>query len=116
VIARSFDRQLTVTASTKRPPAIASGRRGAPVENVADMPCTPLWPLDSETRLRVQLDTPHELRQTFAPGDYDVREGDVLVVDEVEYPIRSVADWAWSGDANGAGSYLQIVVEELKAP
>ena len=53
-----------------------------------------------------------KLRQTFAPGDYDVREGDVLVVDEVEYPIRSVADWAWAG----CGSYLQIVVEELKAP
>ena len=110
----SFARQLTVRASTKRSPAIASGKRGAPVEQIADMACTPLWPLDAETRQRVRLDTPHELRQTFASAEHDVREGDVLVVSEVEYPIRSVADWAWSGTGAGACAYLQIVVEELK--
>jgi len=27
----------------------------------------------------------------------DIREGDFLIVNSVEYPIRSCAEWAWDG-------------------
>jgi hypothetical protein len=61
-------RLATVTASTKRAPAIASGKRGTPAENVTGISCTPLDPVDPDLRQRLVLDTPHELLQTFADG------------------------------------------------
>ncbi len=63
-----FARLATVTASTKRTPAIAAGKRGAPVENVSSLICTPLDPVDPALRQRLALDTPHELLQTFVDG------------------------------------------------
>ena len=27
----------------------------------------------------------------------DIREGDLLVIEDVEYPIRAVAEWSWHG-------------------
>lgn len=65
---RSFRRMCTVSASTKRAPGIVSGRRGPAVVNLTGLTCTPLDPVDGETRQRLALDTPHSLVQTFA-GD-----------------------------------------------
>jgi len=101
----------TVTASTKRPPAIVDGKRGAAVTHVASLACTPLDPVDAEIRERVGLQTPHELLQTHIQGGVDIREGDVLVVGSVEYPIRAVEEWTWPGDQT---DYLTLYLEELK--
>lgn len=62
---RSFARQATVSASTKRSPAVVSGKRGTPATNLTNLYCTPLDPVDPETARRLVLDTPHELKQTF---------------------------------------------------
>lgn len=62
---RTFARLATVTASTKRSPAVVGGKRGAPALNLTGLKCTPLDPVDAETRQRLGLDTPHELKQTF---------------------------------------------------
>jgi len=59
---------LRVTASTKRQPAISSGKRGTPVTKLTGVKCTPLDPVDPELRNRLELDTPHELLQTIADG------------------------------------------------
>lgn len=104
-----MERFLTVTASTKRSPALAGGKRGAPVAHLTSLRCTPLDPVDPELRQRVALNTPHELLQTFVAGALDVVEGDLLVVGAAEYPIRSCAEWAW-----GAGKFLHLVLEDLK--
>ncbi len=74
-------RLATVTGSTKRPPAISGGKRGAPVLLLASIQCTPLDPVDPEVRQRLALETPHELLETF------VNSGDVfyhLVVEELK--------------------------------
>lgn len=106
----SFARLATVTASTKRNPAVgADGKRGAPVTQIASLTCTPLDPVDPELKARMQLDTPHELLTTYVDGDLDIRQGDYLVVSSREYPIRSVADWEWRGSV-----YLVLVLEDLK--
>lgn len=105
----AFDRVANVTASTKRPPAVSSGKRGAPVAHLASLKCTPLDPVDAEIRQRVTVESPHELLQTFVDRAADILPGDLLVVMGKEYPIRSVADWGW-----GSSSYRHLVVEDLK--
>ena len=108
---KSFARAANVTASTKRPPAISSGKRGTPATNIASLSCTPLDPIDAELRQRLALDTPHELLQTFVDTALDINEGDILVVGSAEYPIRAVGDWATTASMP---AYKWLVVEELK--
>jgi hypothetical protein len=60
-----FRRMATEHASTKRPPAIAGGKRGAATTNLTGLKCTPLDPVSSEIQRRVALETPMELLQTF---------------------------------------------------
>lgn len=60
-----FRRMANVSASTKRLPAISSGKRGLPVTNLTDLKCIPLDPVSPEIQRRVALDTPMELLQTF---------------------------------------------------
>jgi hypothetical protein len=109
----SMTRFLKVTASTKRAPAIAGGKRGTAVTQVASLRCTPLDPVDSalssELRQRLALNTPHLLLQTFVEANLDIERGDILVVGSEEYPIRSCAEWGWRGTV-----YRHLVVEDLK--
>lgn len=107
----SFAKLATVTASTKRPPAIVSGKRGAPAVSVASLVCTPLDPVDAELRQRLALDTPHELLQCFIDNGVDVVEGDLLVVGSTEYPVRAVGDWYWSPLS---ADYVRLILEDLK--
>ena len=106
-----FARMATVTASTKRPPAMVSGIRGAAETNLSSLACLPLDPVDAELRGRMAIETPHEVLQTFVQGGLDIVEGDVLVVGSREYPIRAVEEWTWPPDS---ADYLRLVVEELK--
>ncbi len=107
----SFDRIATVTASTKRAAAPVSGKTSAPVTNVASLKCLPLCPVDAELQKRLGLDTPYELQQTMTAGGVDVRQGDLLVVASVEYPVRACEDWPWPADGL---TYRRLVVEDLK--
>ena len=105
----SFLDMATVTASIKRSPAPVSGNRGAPAEVIASIVCTPLDPIDGELRIRLALDTPYELLQTFFETTETIIEGDILVVDTNEYPIRSVEDWP-----RGSVVTYHCVLEDLK--
>lgn len=111
-MSNSFNRMATVTASTKRA-TLSSGKRGAPATYLASLACTPLDPADPSMRAEIQqrfkLQTPVELLQTFVDGSLDIKEGDVLVVSTVEYPVRSAAEWMFRGSR-----YLHLMVEELK--
>jgi hypothetical protein len=104
----SFARLATVTASTKRA-ALSSGKRGTPTTKIASLNCLPLDPVSAELRQRLQLDTPHEVLQTFVDADLDIIEGDTLTVGGVDYPIRAVEEWSYSG-----AEYLRLVLENLK--
>lgn len=102
-------RMTTVEASTKRLPVVSGGKRGAAVTHLAKLQITPLEPVDAELRQRVDpLKAAHELHQAFADGAPDVRQGDILVVDSVEYPIRAAAAWS------GRRPCVHLVVEEVK--
>lgn len=103
-----MDRFLTVTASTKRAPALSSGKRGAPAAHVTSLKCTPLDPVEPDLRKRMALETPHELLQTFT-NETDIVEGDILVAASVDYPIRSCAEWTWRGT-----TFRHLILEDLK--
>lgn len=65
---RAARRLMTVTASTKRQPAVVGGKRGTPVAHLTGLTCTPLDPVDAELVKRMALDTPHEKLQTYVDG------------------------------------------------
>jgi hypothetical protein len=58
----------TVTASTKRPPAVSSGKRGSAATQISSLMCTPLDTVSADVALRAGLDTPHNVLQTFVDG------------------------------------------------
>jgi hypothetical protein len=60
-----FSRMATVTASTKRNPAISDGKRGAAVENLTGLSITPLDPVTEDVTIRLALESPVRLLETF---------------------------------------------------
>ena len=108
----TFDLLSTTIASTKRPPAVSSGKRGSPATNLARISCIPLMPIDAQLQERLHLDGALKLWQTFVQADLDILEGDLLVIGSTEYPIRAVEEWPWRGPSGK--DRLLIVVEELK--
>ena len=111
--ARTF---CVLTASTKRNADLGNGRTGAPVTYLEELAISPLWPLTPETIRQLDINSPREMKQTYhAPvtgGDLpDVREGDVLTVDGVDYPIFHVSEW---GDLINGIPCLEIIVSLVK--
>lgn len=109
----SFQRFMTVSASTKRPPVMSAGKRGAPAIHLAELSITPLDPTDGVTREEVfrrrpELQGAIRLLATCTDAS-DVWEGDVLTVDGIDYPIRLVNRWTWRGSV-----YLHVIIEELQ--
>lgn len=110
-VSAAFKRGATVTANTKRSPRISGGKRGAMTTFLIGFRC---WPLDSvqdQITMREAIGTPHEILETFVDGTLDIAEGDVLVVGEDEYPIRSVKEWQ---GVIGFGHYRHLFLEDLK--
>lgn len=107
----SFERVCNQTASTKRPPAIASGIRGVPTTQLSSISCTKLSPVSADLAQTLMLDTPYELKQLFVTGQADIKEGDILVFGGVEYPIKYVGEYErfFNSDLR-----LHLIVEELK--
>lgn len=103
-------RFLTVTASTKRRPAVSSGKVGSATTNLTSLLVAPLAPVDADLRQRLVLNTPHELLQTVCDNSKDVREGDVLTVSSVDYPIKACENW---GSIRGR-AYKRLILEDLK--
>lgn len=107
----SFTRLATVTASTKRPPGVVGGKRGAATTHVSSLACTPLDPIDPEVRQRLMLESPNAILETFMQADVDIQYGDTLVVAGVEYPVKLVEDWHWPPDGT---TYRHVYVEQIK--
>jgi len=103
-----FTRLLTVTASTLRPPDMVSGKRGVPTSKLSSVLITPLVPVDSNTRQRLNLGTPVDIMQTFCDGNPDIEAGDDLVVSSRTHPIKYVEKWPYMGAIR-----LRIIVESV---
>ncbi len=102
----------SVTASTKRSPAPdANGIVTAPVAHLASVAIFPLAPMDDQVRQLLGMTAiAGEIWQTFT-RETDIKEGDVLTVASVEYPVRAVGDWPWR--PTGADRVV-VAIEEIK--
>lgn len=105
----SFLKMATVTASTKRS-SMSGALRGTPSTYLTGITCMPLDPVSAETLTRLKLDSGYDVRQTYVDASLDIKEDDVLVVNSVDYEIKSVADWEWRGSR-----YLNLILIESKA-
>jgi hypothetical protein len=101
----------TVTASTKRLPAVSDGKRGDPATNVTSLKCTPLDPVQDQVMGSPGIDAPRELLQCCVANGVDIQEGDILVVSSTEYRVVSVGDWYWRAED---ADTIHVIVEELK--
>jgi len=109
-MSRSFTKLATTTASTKRPPALSAGKRGAPATYLTGLQCTPVDPVAMEFRSRDTTAAPYVARQTFLQSGPDILKGDLLVVGTVSYAIRAVEPWSWPPDGD---EYLRLELEEV---
>jgi len=105
----SFDKMATITASTKRSGGIVDGKETAYTENIASLKCLPLDPVSPDMILGIEGLGWRETLQTTTEGDLDIIEGDLLIVDSDEYPIRAVAEWSWCGS-----EFKTIYIEDIK--
>lgn len=105
----------TISCSTKRG-SITSGKQGAAVANLTGLLCTPLDPVNAEIAERAGLATPIEVYQTFIEGDLDIKNGDLLTVASVDYPIRASWDYTvWNGLSTEETIWKWLVLEEIKS-
>ena len=61
----SFARMANVSATTKRNPAVASGKRGTQTANLTGLSITPLDPVTRDVIERLALESPLRLLETF---------------------------------------------------
>jgi hypothetical protein len=61
----SFTKMANVSASTKRNPAISSGKRGSATTNLTGLSITPLDPATLDVVERLALESPVRLLETF---------------------------------------------------
>jgi hypothetical protein len=113
----TFSRQLNVEASTRRPPATASGKRGTMEECLPLVNVAPLTNVTLETAQRAGLDAPYNLFQTFADSDADIAEGDEMTMHSGPYagkamPVRRVQRLQWG--VMGKSERLHVLLENLR--
>ena len=67
----SFTLMASVSCTTKRPPAVSSGKRGAPAENLTGLKCTPLDRVQPELTAQIPSAMPYDTLQTFISDGTD---------------------------------------------
>jgi hypothetical protein len=111
----SFTRAASVTASTKRPPAITSGKAGAPATQLPALQCTrPVTPSNVHELVETfQLSTLATVKVCYTQGDLDIKTGDILVIATGdfagEFPIRMVNMYGFGDDVR-----KELTIEVLK--
>lgn len=106
----AFKRLATVTANIKRAAVSGAGVSSGFANHLIGIQCLPLMSVDPEVRNRPELQAFHEVKETYIGQGFDIDEGDRLVIDQTEYPIRAVEEIPW----RNRETYLRLIVEELK--
>ncbi|MCL4867757.1 MAG: hypothetical protein KJ063_02215 [Anaerolineae bacterium] len=102
-------------ASSKRPPALSGGKVGSPLPHLAQVQIVPLLPVGAELVEEAQLKSAREGKMTYAFADDqnrlpDICEGDLLIIGEIEYPVKMVKEWV----RPDGGSFLELLLTEKK--
>lgn len=105
----------TVTASTKRSPAVSGGKVASPATHLASVLIVPLLPVGQDLIQEASLQNPREAKVTYVFADEDnvlpdITEGDLLVVSGTEYLVNYVKEYP----RPTVGSFLEILVLQRK--
>jgi hypothetical protein len=104
---RSLSKMAYEHASTLRNPSVAtSGVTLDPVTYLADVLVLPLMPVTDDIVKRYALSSPREAFVTYAVGNPDILEGDILVVDGSQYPVRAASPWE-------PHTYIEVIVDRV---
>jgi len=99
-----FARIATETASTKRPPAISSGKGAAPATQITSLKCTrPVTPSNvHQLEQALNLDTLMTVKVCYVQDNLDIITGDVLIIAAGDYagtfPVRLVNKYGFGAD------------------
>lgn len=107
----TFKKMATASATILRA-TMTSGKRGAAQVHLSNLQIVPLQPASPEVVQRMQLRTPHQVLETYVVGAHDILPGDVLVVNNRQYPIRGVGKWESPREA--IGKFMHLVVEDIQ--
>lgn len=108
----SFALRATQTASTKRSPALAGGKVGAPIEEVPSLKCYPLVQLSDPALVeRFATKAVSLVYETFVQDGLDIVAGDVLVISSTDYLVVGVNSYPWPGPG---GNRLHVIVEGVQ--
>lgn len=80
-----------------RPGPVLGGKRGSYTTVHSDVPCTNLLPVSSDIAVRMPDRVANELLQVFVPGNYEILEGDQIVLEDSSYPVRASDVWPLRG-------------------
>lgn len=100
----TFARIATETASTKRPPAISSGKGAAPATQIASLKCTrPVTPSNvHELEQTLNLSTLATVKVCYVQDNLDIKMGDTLIIASGDFagtfPIRIVNMYGLGSD------------------
>ena len=103
----SFSRMATVTAATKRNPAVTGGKVGAASAKLSGLKILPLMPVSKEIEERYQLKSPRLSFVSYIQGAPDIVSGDLLTVSAVDYKVIGAPPWPTDN------SFLELVVEKV---
>ena len=77
----------------------------------ADLYGTPVAPVDAETQLRLQLNTPVTLWEVHMQGDPDLKAGDKLVNGSVKYNIKTKEPYVWLPTND---TRVRLILEDIR--
>jgi hypothetical protein len=88
----------------------SNGRHGSLVTVHSGLKATPLYPVQPETKERLDLATKYQLLQTAVsvPESGEIRNGDTLTAEGKGYAIRAVEAWPQQGTG-----FLMLYVEAI---
>lgn len=101
----SFTVMTTLSCSRKR-----KAMNGT-TATLSSLLCTPLAPVDMETRQTLGLNAPHVVYEVHLQGAPDIKKGDVFVANSIEYQIHDVSPWKWLPSAD---TRTRLIIEDLK--
>lgn len=92
---------------------LSNGQTSLPDGHIPDIPCTPLMARSESNLMGAGRPTPtgadtiqHEI---MLFGDYDVKKGDILVLDKVEYSVADKHVWKI------ADPFILVVLDDVQA-
>lgn len=120
----SFTSMASETATTTRSPDPVAGKIGPRVAFLSGLSILPLMPASKSTVQKAGLDGAKiELWETYTEKHVhtesavevdqipNIEQGDVLVVNSINYEVVWVGNW---GTTSSTAGFLQIMLEEVK--